>query len=91
MGGFIMDHFIARERCKALIIMTKSYASLDLEYVKKVLRFESLEELRQFLSQRNSLFEDPNKKNFLICRSVKEGLEQSFASEFKKIDIKGQI
>ena len=34
MGAYIMDHFIDRERCRALIIMTKAYVHSRCEYYR---------------------------------------------------------
>lgn len=92
MGAFIMDHFVPRERCKALIIMTRSYVQLDLEFVKKNLRFDSMEELNKFLKDRNSFVEVRGKRNFLDCKEARKTLEEVYKTEFmKKVDIKGQI
>lgn len=30
MGGYIMDHFVERERIRALLVMTKSYVPLNM-------------------------------------------------------------
>ncbi|WVQ65521.1 uncharacterized protein L199_003698 [Kwoniella botswanensis] len=49
MSGYIMDHFVERERIAALAIMSKGYMSLTLTYITTTLAFDSEEETDTFL------------------------------------------
>lgn len=67
MSGYIMDHFVERERAQALAVMSKawvprwlcganppSYLTLPLPYLTKTLAFESDEETEKFLSEHHA-------------------------------------
>ncbi|WWC88241.1 uncharacterized protein L201_003147 [Kwoniella dendrophila CBS 6074] len=49
MSGYIMDHFVERERIAALAIMSKGYMTLSLTYVTTTLAFDTEEETDAFL------------------------------------------
>ncbi|OCF44339.1 nuclear protein [Kwoniella heveanensis CBS 569] len=49
MSGYIMDHFVERERIAALAIMSKGYMTLSLPYITQSLAFDSEEEADKFL------------------------------------------
>ncbi|WWD18849.1 hypothetical protein CI109_103304 [Kwoniella shandongensis] len=49
MSGYIMDHFVERERISALAIMSKAYMTLTLTYVTTSLAFDVEEEADNFL------------------------------------------
>ncbi|RSH83051.1 hypothetical protein EHS25_005761 [Saitozyma podzolica] len=51
MSGYIMDHFVERERMSALAIMSKAYLTLPLPYLTHTLAFESDEETDKFLAE----------------------------------------
>ncbi|EIW67776.1 hypothetical protein TREMEDRAFT_33569 [Tremella mesenterica DSM 1558] len=60
MSGYIMDHFVERERMSALGIMTKGYMSLPLTYVTATLSFDSDQETHSFLSSHSAaIYVDP--------------------------------
>ncbi|WRT66763.1 uncharacterized protein IL334_003726 [Kwoniella shivajii] len=50
MSGYIMDHFVERERIAALAIMSKGFMTLPLTYITTSLAFDSEEEADTFLS-----------------------------------------
>ncbi|KAK4687868.1 SAC3 family protein LENG8/THP3, partial [Tremellales sp. Uapishka_1] len=54
MSGYIMDHFVERERMTALTTMSKSYMSLSLPFITSTLAFDSDEETDSFLSQHSA-------------------------------------
>ncbi|RSH80372.1 uncharacterized protein EHS24_008948 [Apiotrichum porosum] len=64
MSGYIMDHFVERERAQALAVMSKAYLTLPLPYLTKTLAFESDEETDKFLSEHHAAIyvnvPDPN-------------------------------
>ncbi|KAK8864127.1 hypothetical protein IAR55_001373 [Kwoniella newhampshirensis] len=49
MSGYIMDHFVERERISALAIMSKAYMTLPLLFVATSLAFDTDEEADKFL------------------------------------------
>ncbi|KAK1925948.1 SAC3/GANP/Nin1/mts3/eIF-3 p25 family-domain-containing protein [Papiliotrema laurentii] len=50
MSGYIMDHFVERERMSALAIMSKAYLTLTLPYLTVTLAFDSDSQTDQFLA-----------------------------------------
>lgn len=50
MSGYIMDHFVERERAQALAVMSKAYFTLPLAYLTHALAFENDEEADEFLA-----------------------------------------
>ncbi|KAG8220903.1 SAC3/GANP/Nin1/mts3/eIF-3 p25 family-domain-containing protein [Butyriboletus roseoflavus] len=61
MGAYIMDHFIDRERAKALMIMTKAYRTLTLSFIQNELAFDTLSEAQTYLhTHRAAVFTNPN-------------------------------
>ncbi|WVR06688.1 hypothetical protein IAU60_003720 [Kwoniella sp. DSM 27419] len=49
MSGYIMDHFVERERIAALAIMSKGYMTLPLSYITSTLAFDHEEDSDEFL------------------------------------------
>ncbi|KAH8071801.1 SAC3/GANP/Nin1/mts3/eIF-3 p25 family-domain-containing protein [Cristinia sonorae] len=95
MGAYIMDHFIARERVKALMIMTKSYRSLPLAFIQSELAFDTPADARAFLSEYGvNAFQNPNSPDeeaILDCKPSHPILTQAFEEKFRKIQIKGAV
>lgn len=54
MSGYIMDHFIERERMTALTIMSKAYMTLTLPYLTTTLAFDADSETDDFLASHNA-------------------------------------
>nr|XP_018261936.1 nuclear protein [Kwoniella dejecticola CBS 10117]OBR84094.1 nuclear protein [Kwoniella dejecticola CBS 10117] len=54
MSGYIMDHFVERERIAALAIMSKGFMTLTLTYITTTLAFDSEEESDAFLQDHNA-------------------------------------
>jgi len=95
MGVYIMDHFIARERFKALMTITKAYHTIPLAFLKSELAFEALDDARVFLEKHNvGSFTNPNEpdnvKN-LDCRAVHGRVKEVFEEKYRKVGIKGAI
>ncbi|PCH44375.1 hypothetical protein WOLCODRAFT_138966 [Wolfiporia cocos MD-104 SS10] len=95
MGAYIMDHFIDRERIRALMVMTKAYMTIPLELVRKELAFDTLSLAREWLLEhRLGLFKNPNdsdtKKN-LDCKVLEAPLAQVFEEKYRKVQIKGAV
>lgn len=63
MNAYVMDHFIDRERTRALLTMAHTYRpSLSLEYVFEELAFSSTDEMSQFLTSiRADSYANPTK------------------------------
>lgn len=95
MGAYIMDHFIPRERARALLVITKAYMKISLEFIQNELAFDTLEEARVFLNSHNSDgFVNamvPDNQKVLDCRPVHPKLLQSYEEKYRKIIIKGAI
>ncbi|CAK9787260.1 unnamed protein product [Cutaneotrichosporon oleaginosum] len=54
MSGYIMDHFVERERAQALAVMSKAYISLPLSYLTHTLAFDSDQDTDEFLTGHQS-------------------------------------
>lgn len=95
MGGYIMDHFIPRERVKAMMIMAKAYISLSLTFLETELAFDDMEQLIVFLTEHSSaLFVDPSKpprEKLLDCKAIQPHLAKVFEEKYRKVGIKGAI
>ncbi|THH27381.1 hypothetical protein EUX98_g6801, partial [Antrodiella citrinella] len=96
MGAYIMDHFIDRERMRALIVMTKSYLTLQLVFIQSELAFETPAEARTFLSTHDvaKFFKNANSPDedvVLECRAAHAVLTQAFEEKYRKVQIRGAV
>jgi len=95
MGGYIMDHFVERERIRALLVMTKSYISVPLVFIVKELAFENVSEALDFLSSHDcAIFANPNHSDAekaFDCKSASAPLAKLMEEKFRKVQIKGAI
>ncbi|KAJ6581225.1 SAC3/GANP/Nin1/mts3/eIF-3 p25 family-domain-containing protein [Mycena capillaripes] len=95
MGAYIMDHFVARERAKALMVITKAYKSIPLSFIHQELAFESLEQAREFLADHSAAFftnpGSPDDQKTLDCKPAGTQLNQAFETKYRKVLIKGAI
>ncbi|KIL65544.1 hypothetical protein M378DRAFT_197928 [Amanita muscaria Koide BX008] len=95
MGAYIMDHFIARERVKALMTITKAYRTIPLAFLKSELAIETLDETRMFLVKHNAgFFTNPNKPDInknVDCKPAHGHLKEVFEEKYRKVGIKGAI
>ncbi|KAF8972646.1 SAC3/GANP/Nin1/mts3/eIF-3 p25 family-domain-containing protein [Flammula alnicola] len=95
MGAYIMDHFIARERVKALMVITKAYRNISLSFLQKTLAFETLDEARTFLVDHQiTTFTNPNSPDIdkiLDCKPAIPEVSRAFEEKYRKIMIKGAI
>lgn len=95
MGAYIMDHFIDRERVKALMVITKAYKTISLQFVHDALAFDSLDTARVFLSDHSAAtFTNPfapDGKKTLDCKPALPKLTQAFEEKYRKVLIKGAI
>ncbi|KAG6817526.1 hypothetical protein H0H87_007494 [Tephrocybe sp. NHM501043] len=95
MGAYIMDHFIDRERIRALMVITKAYRTISLQFIHNELAFDSLDAARQFLVDHKAAFftdsGEPDNKKTLDCKPASSQLSQSFEEKYRKVLIKGAI
>ncbi|KAH7926432.1 hypothetical protein BV22DRAFT_1063024 [Leucogyrophana mollusca] len=95
MGAYIMDHFIDRERIKALMVMTKAYKTLTLSFVQNELAFDSLTDTREFIaSHQAAFFTNPHsadREKVLDCKSASAPLSQAYEEKYSRVGIKGAI
>jgi len=95
MGAYIMDHFIDRERARALMVMTKAYRTLPLAFIQNELAFDTPALAHDFLSEhRAGLFQNPNApdtEKVLDCKLAGVPLAQVFEEKYRKIQIKGAV
>ncbi|RXW20656.1 hypothetical protein EST38_g5192 [Candolleomyces aberdarensis] len=95
MGAYIMDHFIDRERTRALIIITKAYLKVPLSFIVKELAFDTLEEARLFLANHSAdTFTDqrhPDSQKILDSKQANPKLQQALEEKYRKVMIRGAI
>jgi len=95
MGAYIMDHFIDRERAKALMVITKAYKSISLSFIQNELAFDNLTAARDFLVGHSAAFfvnpNSPDNQKTLDCKPAAHQLTQAFEEKYRKILIKGAI
>ncbi|OJA19234.1 hypothetical protein AZE42_08642 [Rhizopogon vesiculosus] len=95
MGAYIMDHFIDRERIRALMTMTKAYRTLALPFIQNELGFETTTEAREFLATHSlTFFTNPNapdREKTVDCKSAAPQLAQIYEEKYRKVGIKGAI
>jgi hypothetical protein len=103
MGGYIMDHFVERERLAALAIMSKAYMSLPLSFIATELGFESATEAHELLDSHGAAIytaqtRDPASKapiphqdRILDCKAANKPLTEAKTAKFARVGIKGAI
>jgi len=95
MGGYIMDHFIDRERARALLVITKGYRQIPLAFIQSELAFDDLEDARKFLTDHcAALFTDPNvpdHKKVIECKMAHSKLAPVYEQKYRRVMIKGAI
>ncbi|WVQ73547.1 hypothetical protein IAR50_003123 [Cryptococcus sp. DSM 104548] len=100
MSGYIMDHFVERERMSALAIMSKAYLTLPLQVVFRTLAFDTEEETHQFLNSHDAAVytNAHNQHGFrtairdLIWDCKKAHLAcQKGIEKYRVVDLKGQV
>ncbi|BEI91361.1 uncharacterized protein CcaverHIS019_0401810 [Cutaneotrichosporon cavernicola] len=106
MSGYILDHFVERERAQALAVMSKAYFTLPLGYLTHTLAFQSDEETDEFLAGHKAAIyvtpprdpADPWKPLALVPLSVRVwDAKKAHAAcaqgveKYRVVDIKGQV
>ncbi|KAI0923988.1 hypothetical protein AcW1_006782 [Taiwanofungus camphoratus] len=95
MGAYIMDHFIDRERIRALMVMTKAYRMLSLSFIQNELAFDNLVATREFLTEHRAAFfqnqNSPDSEKILDCKTAGAPLTQVFEEKYRKVQIKGAV
>ncbi|KAF8998559.1 SAC3/GANP/Nin1/mts3/eIF-3 p25 family-domain-containing protein [Cyathus striatus] len=95
MGAYIMDHFIDRERVKALMVITKAYHTIPLTFLQNELAFDNLDQARNFLINHSAAFfsnpNDPDPKKILQCKPAAPSLTHVYEEKYRKVAIRGAI
>ncbi|KAG9124622.1 hypothetical protein FRC07_010918 [Ceratobasidium sp. 392] len=95
MGGYIMDHMLARERVSALIIMTKAYLQLPLSFVANELAFDSPSDAHRFLAENTiAVYTDqaaPDSEKRIDCKAAHPQAVARYEEKYRKVDIVGRI
>ncbi|KIY70771.1 hypothetical protein CYLTODRAFT_370451 [Cylindrobasidium torrendii FP15055 ss-10] len=97
MAGYLMDHFVPRERLRALIVMSKAYKSLPMSLMMDQLAFETTADLLVFLGQYKLLIIESLSGNdtegpLVDLRTPGSvSLQQTYDETFKKVGIKGAV
>jgi len=95
MGAYIMDHFVERERIRALLCMTKAYQRLPLSMIARELAWDTPTEACEFLNEHGvACFANPNasdKEKELLCKQAAPSLTQAFEGMFRRVQIKGAV
>ncbi|CAE7225370.1 unnamed protein product [Rhizoctonia solani] len=94
MGGYIMDHMLARERMSALIIMTKAYLHLPLSFLASELAFDAAADVDRFLSSHSiaiyaSTSGQPNtsSEKRLDCKAAHARVVACYEEKYRKVAI----
>ncbi|AAW47009.1 hypothetical protein CNBN0160 [Cryptococcus deneoformans B-3501A] len=100
MSGYIMDHFVERERMSALAVMSKAYMTLPLDYIFHTLAFDSEDETHQFLTEHNAAvytnlhashgFRTPLHDLIWDCRKAHSACQKGM-EKYRVVDLKGQV
>ncbi|KAJ4463229.1 SAC3/GANP/Nin1/mts3/eIF-3 p25 family-domain-containing protein [Lentinula edodes] len=95
MGAYIMDHFIPRERVKALMVITKVYRTISLSFIQNELGFDDLDSTIKFLEEhKGAHFTNPtssNSQKIVECRSAVTYLGQVYEEKYRKVWIRGAV
>lgn len=97
MGGYIMDHYVDRERCVAMTTMTKAYRSIPLRLLQTELGYEpdELQKLLDFLIAHSAnVFTNPNAPDIdkhVASSAVHQSLVQIQSQKYAKVGIRGSI
>jgi len=95
MGAYIMDHFVDRERAKALTIMSKAYHQLPLTFIRDELAFENVSQVANFLQSHRAPFfqnpNDPDEQKIFDCKPAQAQLTKAYEEKYRKATIKGAI
>ncbi|KAG7093801.1 hypothetical protein E1B28_007443 [Marasmius oreades] len=95
MGAYIMDHFIDRERTKALMVIVKAYRTIGLTFIQNELAFDDLDATRKFLEEHKAPFyTNPTARDsekVFDCKPAMTALAQVYEEKYRRIGIKGAI
>ncbi|KAJ3865892.1 SAC3/GANP/Nin1/mts3/eIF-3 p25 family-domain-containing protein [Lentinula novae-zelandiae] len=95
MGAYIMDHFIPRERVKALMVITKAYRTISLSFIQNELGFDDLDSTIKFLEEhKGAHFTNPtssNSQKIVECKSAATFLGQVYEEKYRKVGIRGAV
>ncbi|KAF5355258.1 hypothetical protein D9758_006025 [Tetrapyrgos nigripes] len=95
MGAYIMDHFIDRERVRAMMVITRAYKTITLPFLEKELAFDDIDATRIFLESHNSSYYTnplaPDTEKIIDCKSALSYLAQAYEKKYRRVGIKGAI
>ncbi|KAJ3818422.1 SAC3/GANP/Nin1/mts3/eIF-3 p25 family-domain-containing protein [Lentinula raphanica] len=95
MGAYIMDHFIPRERVKALMIITKAYRTISLSFLQNELAFDDLDSTLKYLEEHKAArftnSGSSNSEKIIDCKSAAINLGQVFEEKYRKVGIRGAV
>ncbi|KAI0033678.1 SAC3/GANP/Nin1/mts3/eIF-3 p25 family-domain-containing protein [Vararia minispora EC-137] len=95
MGAYIMDHFVERERIRALLCISRSYQKLPLTVIMQELAWDSTREVYEFLVKHGAAcFANPNALDDdkeLACKQAAPALQKAFEEKFRRVQIKGAV
>ncbi|KAL5531662.1 hypothetical protein ACEPAG_4539 [Sanghuangporus baumii] len=95
MGAYIMDHFVDRERTKALIVISKAYQRMPLAFIRDELAFDNAAHVTTFLTQHGAAFYQnpnvPDDQKVLACKAMQVPLAQAFDEKYRKARITGAV
>ncbi|KAJ8094677.1 hypothetical protein PM082_010683 [Marasmius tenuissimus] len=95
MGAYIMDHFIDRERTKAMMVITKVYKTIGVPFIQNELAFDDLESTCKFLEEHKAAcYTNPTARDtekIIDCKPAMSTLTQVYEEKYRRVGIKGAI
>lgn len=91
MGAYVMDHYMDRVRVLGLVSVCKAFRpDISVEFLTKQMAFDDADATVKFLESCGAVFTDPKAKSVLDAKTSM-GPVMAKASEYTKVDIRGQV